>query len=689
MKTIVRLVFFAAIVCLLVTACQKNKNQIGANILNLSSIDSSIRPQDDFFRFVNGKWLDSAVIPASESMWGSFVLLGEKSTNDLHTLLENLVKGQRKFKKGSIEQLTSDLYISGMDSVAIEELGIEPLKAELQIIAAINEPQDILEEVAREIVSGVVTVQYGFIPNHIVTFYSLQDDKNSEQIVAHFDQGDLGLPTRDYYLQTDSASNAIRTAYGHYISGIFILLGDDSLSAAQKAKAILDLETKLAEASKSPVELRDPLANYNKLAIIDLDKQMPDLRWIQLIQNLGTKLDTVLVGQPAYYEALNKLLYSEPLDSWKDYLAFRMVKSFAAYLSSNFYNTNFDFYGKILSGQMEQKPRWKRMTYLVDDELGDALGQLYVKEYFPPKAKERMDQLVENLIKAYGIRIEKAAWMNDSTKQKAMEKLAAVTRKIGYPDKWIEYKEVEIGQNDLIANLKSTRKFAYQRMIAKIGKPVDRTAWFMTPPTVNAYYYPNQNEIVFPAGILQPPFFNTEADDAVNYGAIGTVIAHEITHGFDDQGRKFDSKGNLTDWWTEEDATKFTYEASRIIEQYNKFHVIDSMFVNGELTQGENLADLGGIMIAYEAFMLTEQGKGTERIDGYTPAQRFFISYAQSWQLKITDELLRQLVLTDPHSPFEFRVNGPLSNCLPFYAAFNVQPGDKLYKPDSLQIKVW
>jgi putative endopeptidase len=660
-----------------------------AKIMDLSSVDTTVRPQDDFFRYVNGTWLKNTPIPASESVWGSFVYVEEKAITDLHSLLEDLAKEHDTYTKGSIEQLTADLYISGMDSATIDKRGIQPLKSELQIIAAIDKPQNIMEEVAREMRSGVVNIQHGFVPNQMITFYSLEDDKNSQKVVAHFDQGSLGLPTKDYYLQTDSASVAIRKAYEQYIAHLFRLLQDDSVSAEQKATGILKLETRLAQSSKSPVELRDPLKNYNKYTVSQLQKLTPGIRWPQLTENLGIQVDTILVGQPLYYEALNKLLYTEPLDRWKDYLTFRMVKSFASYLSSDFEDTNFDFYGKILSGQEKKKPRWKRIIYLVDTELGDALGQLYVKEYFPPKAKERMDTLVENLIRAYGMRIEKAAWMSDPTKQRALEKLYAITRKIGYPDKWIEYKDVSISPDSLIANLISTRKFAYQRMIDKIGKPVDTTTWYMTPPTVNAYYNPNRNEIVFPAGILQPPFFNMDADDAVNYGAIGAVIGHEITHGFDDQGRKYDYKGNLNDWWTPEDTVKFNMEAARIIDQFNAYRVMDSIFVNGQLTQGENLADLGGVEIAHTAFKMTKEGQSDKKIDGYTPDQRFFISYALAWQLKETNELQRRMILSDPHSPYKFRVNGPLSNCQAFYTAFNVQPGDSLYRPDSLRVKVW
>jgi putative endopeptidase len=410
---------------------------------------------------------------------------------------------------------------------------------------------------------------------------------------------------------------------------------------------------------------------------------------MELTHNLGINEDTVLVGQPDYYKGLNHLLFSVPIETWKQYLKFRMADNFTNVIGSSFDSASFNFYGKILIGQKEKRPRWKRMSDLVNDQLGDALGQIYVQKFFPPVAKERMTIMVDNLQKAYSKRILQAAWMDSTTKEKAIEKLSAIIKKIGYPDNWKDYKGVVIDRNNIVNNLISTNKYHYQTMIAKIGKPVDKTEWLMTPPTVNAYYNPYVNEIVFPAGILQPPFFNKDADDAVNYGAIGLVIGHEITHGFDDQGRQYDAKGNLNDWWTKEDAEKFNMEAKKIITQYNKFTVLDSLHINGELTQGENIADLGGLIIAYNAFKMTPQGQSSDKIDGFTPDQRFFLSYAYVWQNKRTDEITRQLVYADPHSPPLYRVNGPLSNMPEFYQAFNVQPGDKLYCPDSLKVKVW
>ncbi len=668
-------------------ACQKQKT--AKQFIDFSAIDSSVRPQDDFFHFANGTWLKTTEIPASESGWGSFYILNEKSTYDLHSLLEELTEKAPKYKKGSVSQLTADLYISGMDSVTIENLGIDPLKEDLNKIGVVKSPSDILNEITREITSGLVPLAYGFIPSHYIVFYVYQDDMESDKMVAHFDQGDLGLPTKDYYFNTDSTSVAIREAYLKYIARFFKLLGIGEDEANYKAHRILELETKLADASKDPVELRDPIENYHKFTVAQLDSMMSGLMWPSLIHNLGIETDTVLMGQPKYYEALNRLIYEVPVDTWKDVLTFWLIRGNTGALSSQFVDNQFDFYGRTLRGQKEMKPRWKRLSQVLDDQLGDALGQLYVAKYFPPEAKKRMDELVDNLLKAYEGRIMQTSWMSDSTKEKALEKLHAITRKIGYPDKWDDYKGITIQPDTYVANLINTRKYAYNKMIDKLGKPVDPNEWLMTPPTVNAYYNPNRNEIVFPAGILQPPFFNKDADDAVNYGAIGLVIAHEVTHGFDDKGRMFDSKGNLHEWWTPEDSKRYDEQAAKIIAQFNKYTVLDSLHINGELTQGENIADLGGLVIAYDAFKRTKQGQSDELIDGLTPDQRFFLSYAKVWQIKTTDESLRQQVLTDPHSPPQFRINGPLTNMTAFYKAFDVKPGDKLYRPDSLHVRIW
>ena len=677
----------AGLLIFVLSSCHKQKSTM--QFIDFAAIDSSVRPQDDFFHFANGTWLKNTEIPASESGWGSFYILAEKSTQDLHSLLEDVASKASKYKEGSVDQLTADLYISGMDSTKIESLGISPLDGEFEKIEAVSTPDQVLDEIYREITSGIVPLAYNIVPSHYICFYVYQDEMNSDKMAVHFDQGDLGLPTKDYYFNMDSTSVSIREKYLKYIAKFFTLKGDGEDEAQAKAQKILELETKLAEASKSPVELRDPIENYHKFTVTKLDSTVPGLKWASMLQKLGVETDTVIVGQPDYYKAFSELVYSEPVETWKEALTYWVIRVNANALSSQFVDNQFDFYGRTLRGQKEMKPRWKRISYVLDDQLGDALGQLYVEKYFPPEAKERMDKLVDNLMASYGERISQATWMSDSTKEKALEKLHAITRKIGYPNKWDDYKGISIHPDTYLANLENTRKYAYHKMIDKLGKPVDKDVWIMTPPTVNAYYSPVRNEIVFPAGILQPPFFNKDADDAINYGAIGVVIGHEVTHGFDDKGRQFDANGNLNEWWTKEDAKRFNKQAAKIVEQFNNYTVLDGLHINGELTQGENIADLGGLVIAYNAFKMTPQGQSDELIDGLTPDQRFFLSYSKVWQTKKTDESLRQQVLTDPHTPSEYRIIGPLSNMPEFYAAFDVKPGDKMYLPDSLHVKIW
>jgi putative endopeptidase len=686
MKKLTRILLFVSAICLVMNGCKSPVSE--QHFIDLKDIDSTVRPQDDFFQYVNGTWLATTEIPATESGWGSFYILYEKSTQDLQLLLKELAAG-KKFRKGSMEQLTADLYKSGMDSLKIEELGIKPLEDDLSIIAALKSPEEIIPEMCREITSGKAPLAAGLFPVHVLGFYVYQDEKNSENVVAHFDQGNLGLPTNEYYLKTDSASVEIQKKYIDLLKDYFVLLKVDEQEAKEKAERVFVLEAKLAKASKTPVELRDALANYHKFSVAQLDSMMPKMVWGKIITDLGIETDSVVMGQPEFYLAFNDLIFSEPLDVWKDALTAALVRSNAGALSNAFVENQFDFYGRTLNGQKEMKPRWKRLSQTVNNELRDALGKVYVDRFFPPEAKLRMEGLVDNLVASYAERIQAAVWMSDSTKVRALEKLHAITRKIGYPDSWDSYDDVEIESGSYLANLISTRTHGYNKMIARLGKPVDPNVWLMTPSTVNAYYTSSTNEIVFPAGILQPPFFNKDADDAVNYGAIGVVIAHEVTHGFDDQGRMFDAKGNMNEWWTKEDAEKYKAQAAAIIEQFNQYVVLDGLHVNGELTQGENIADLGGLTIAYNAFKKTDQGKSNEMIDGFTPDQRFFMSYAKVWLTKTTDESMRQQVLTDPHPPEKLRVNGPLSNMPEFYAAFNVKEGDALYKPDSLHVKIW
>jgi putative endopeptidase len=659
-------------------SCNQSKTgSVENDYLDKKGIDSSVRPQDDFFHYVNGTWIKNTEIPASESGWGTGAILYQKTTLILKSLLDSCAGLHAS--KGSMEQKVGDLYGSAMDSAAIEQKGIAPLQGDLERIAAIQTSKDVLHEVG---------IEYSMDLSPLINFYANQDDKNSNEIVAHFDQGGLGLPNKDYYEKGDAATINIRNAYVQYIANIFKLAGDETVLAQKEAGAVMKVETALAKGSKSPVELRDPEANYHKMVLAELNKQTPALNWPELIVSLGIKQDTVLVGQPGFYSTLNSLLQSIPVSDWKNYLRFHFIDNYAPYLSTAFVNVNFNM-NKLLTGQKELQPRWKRMVVLTDGQLGDALGQLYVAKYFPPEAKERILTLVNNLQQTYKERIQQLTWMSDSTKQKAIAKLNAFAKKIGYPDKWKDYSFVKITKDDLIQNLKNTGHFAYQHMINKIGKPVDRSEWFMTAPTINAYYNPTSNDINFPSGILQPPFFYKDGDDALNYGAIGIVIGHEMTHGFDDQGRLYDAQGNLKNWWLPADSANFRKKASLVVKQYNSSVVLDSLHINGELTLGENIADIGGIAIAYEAFKKTDEGKSDKKIGGFTPDQRFFMAYAELWRSKLRPERERSQVMNNPHSTPMYRLNNPVSDMPAFYKAFDVKPGDKMYRADSVRAQVW
>jgi len=676
-KTARTFLYTYCLVLILFSCNQKHEVVASGDFLDMTGIDSTVRPQDDFFHYVNGGWIKQTEIPASESAWGVGSILYQNTAQNLKDLLDSCSK--LNAAKGTNEQKAGDFYASAMDSAAIEQKGISPLQANLQRIAAIQTSKDVLHEAAHECTIGAFS---------FIGFYANQDDKNSDEIVAHFDQAGLGLPTKDYYFNKDSATVKIRNAYINYMATIFKLAGDDSTLAQKEAISVMNIEYALAKVSKSPVELRNPEANYHKIAVVELNKQTSNIGWIELMDSLHIKQDTVLMGQPAFYTQLGNMLQSVPVNDWKNYLRFHFIDNYAPYLSSVFVNANFNM-AKMLSGQKEIRPRWRRMSSLTDAQLGDALGQLYVKKYFPPEAKQRILALVNNLKETYKERIEHLPWMSDSTKQKALTKLNAIANKIGYPDKWKDYSSVQISKDDFIQNLENTGAFAYRYMINKIGKPVDRSEWFMTPPTIDAYYNPYTNDINFPAGILQPPFFYKDGDDALNYGAIGIIIGHEITHGFDDQGRMFDAKGNLKSWWLPADSANFRKKADLVVKQYNRSIVVDSIHLNGELTQGENIADIGGMTIAYEAFKKTEEGKSNEKINGLTPDQRFFIAYAKILRSKWRPERERSQVMSDPHSTPKYRVNNPMSDVPAFYKAFDVKPGDKMYVPDSLRAQVW
>ncbi|RZL31858.1 MAG: M13 family peptidase, partial [Pedobacter sp.] len=514
------------------------------------------------------------------------------------------------------------------------------------------------------------------------------DDKISSKNALVFSQSGINLPERSYYLDQDDKAKKIRSQYQAYISKIFALAGD-SANGAKYASDILKLETALAQSHFTPVEQRDPQKNYNKFAVSDFQKQVPNIDFKSVLSKLGASVDTIIVRQPKYYVALGNLIKTQPIAIWKEKLKFDALNESAYALTQKFRDARFEFFDKTLSGRQSQTERWKSMVNNADNNLGDLLGQLYSEQYFKPEAKKRMLELVNNLQKVYEQRIKNLDWMSAETKKKALEKLNAFVKKIGYTDKWKKYDDVEIAKNTFFANLQSAQKNAYKEMMAKLGKAVDKSEWFMTPPTVNAYYNPAYNEIVFPAGILQFPFFAFNADDAINYGAIGAVIGHEMTHGFDDQGRQYDAVGNLKEWWTKDDAAKFKTKADKVEQFYSKFALLDNQHVNGALTLGENLADIGGLNIAFDAFKLTEQGKENKKIDGFTPDQRFFLSFAQVWRIKNRDERMRMRLKADPHSPEMFRVNGPVYNMEAFYKAFNVPATAKMYIAPENRLGVW
>ncbi|MCR8561797.1 M13 family metallopeptidase [Mucilaginibacter sp. BJC16-A38] len=673
-----------ALPAVIVAGCKQPKTGVSADapkrtvFFDKSGMDTTVKPGDNFFLYANGKWIKDTKIPPSENSWGLGNILYNDNQKHLHSILEDVSVDDNP--AGSLEQKVADFYKSGMDTATIEKLGYEPVKPLLNNIDTVKDYKGLLQLAAAGFKNGD-----GFL----LGFYVSPDDKISTKNVAHFDQTGLTLPEKGYYFKTDSASLKIRAEYVKYIAKLFTLTGVDAKLAASKADGILKLETEIAKSHLSPEQLRDPQKNYNKFTAADFQKQMPDLDLAGAFRLMGLKTDTVLVGQPGYYKALDSLLKNQPIVVWKDKAAFGVLDGAATSLSKSFIKAHFDFYGTILNGQKKQKERWKTIVDKVDGGLGELLGQLYVKKYFAPEAKQRMLALVNNLQNAYRERIEKLDWMSPETKKQAIAKLDIITKKIGYPDKWKNYDDVTINKDGYYSNLQNIAQHDYKQELKKVNKPVDRSEWGMTPPTVNAYYNPTFNEIVFPAGILQYPFFDNDADDAINYGAIGLVIGHEMTHGFDDQGRQYDKDGNLKDWWTKEDAKKFKTRVKVMIDQYNQFTVLNNIHVNGNLTQGENLADIGGLAIAYQAFKNTAQGKSDTKIDGFTPDQRFFLSCAQVWRSKRSEQLDRMLINVDPHSPEMYRVNGPVSNMPEFYKAFGIKPGDKMYREEKDRVKVW
>ncbi|MBC7509053.1 MAG: M13 family metallopeptidase [Ferruginibacter sp.] len=670
-----QLLYFSLVV-LLAEGCKQAADTDKKRVI-ITGIDASKKPGDDFFMYANSIWYDTVQIPASQSGVGSYSFLNYPQRIRLQAILDS-VSGSNNPAR-SIEQKVGDFYAAGMDTIAINKRGYEPIRPLLSHIDALTDIPSLMKLIVEEQKLG---------DGSIIDFSVGPDDKQSTINIAQFYQTGIRLPERDYYFKTDSSTLTIQNAYKKYLSRLFELTGTDATTAEKSATVTYEIEKQLATAHRTNIELRDVKANYNKMATAALSKKNPNLNWTTLLADLGAKVDSVNVGQPAYYNKLDRMLKSVPINDWKIYLKANALINYSNFLSQPFVDASFE-YTKILTGQAVKKTRAEEMTQAVDRSLGHALAQLYVKKYFPEDAKKRMGVLIDNLKKAFEARITKLDWMSDSTKAKAKEKLYAFTQKIGYPDKWRDYSNVEVKRDAYFENRLSANRNDFGYSLAKVGQPVDRTEWHTTPPTVTAYNNPPLNEIVFPAGILQSPYFDVYADDALNYGGIGMVIGHEITHSFDDQGAQYDKAGNVTDWWTKTDYEKFKARTQQVIDQYNLFTVLDSMHVKGPLTVGENTADIAGVAIAYDAFKMTAQGKDTTKLDGFTPDQRFFISIARIWRVKTKDEFMRMYVNTNPHSPARWRVNAPLMNFTPFYNAFNVQPGDKMYKPENERITVW
>lgn len=668
--------FYLLIVFTLFYSCKENNDTAATEVppVVFDGINDSIKPGDNFFNHVNKTWMDNAVIADDQVGVGSYRFLNIPQQKLLKNILDEV--SQEEHPKGSVEQMVGDFYASGMDTTSINKRGITPIQPILDRINAISDVPSILDYVATQIKYG----DYSMIAPSISP-----DQKNSTINILHLYQTGLGLPDRDYYFSNDSSVKEIQEAYKTYLTTIFELVGSDN--AASQAEAVYDIEKQLAESHKTRIERRVVSENYHKMAVSDLDNKHKNIEWQKMLNNLGAETDSINVRQPKYYDTLDKLLAEIPLSDWKLYLQANSISSHDGILSKPFQDAAFE-YSKVVSGQSVQQSRAKQMVRRVDGQIGFALGQLYVKRYFNEDAKKRALDLVNNFQKTLEKRIENLDWMSDSTKVKAKEKLFAINKKIGYPDVWRTY-DVEIDRNTFFENVVALRKDAYEYQLKQLNQPPNRDEWGTTPSTVTAYYNPSLNEIVFPAGILQAPYFDLYADDAVNYGGIGMVIGHEFTHAFDDQGAQYDKDGNVTNWWTEEDYTKFKAKTQQIIDQYGAFTVLDSIHLKGALTVGENTADNGGIAIAYDAFKLTEQGQDTTKIGGYTPDQRFFLSIARIWRVKMREAFLRNYVATDPHSPPMWRVNGPLMNFSPFYDAFNVQEGEQNFRPVEERIKIW
>ncbi len=659
----------------------------GADATRLASgMDTSVKPYADFYQYANGKWLADAVIPADRASFAMFDVVEDRNRDVLHEILEDAAKEDKAPKdriKDSIKAKVGAFYASGMDEKRIAEAGAKPLQEELDRIAALKDGAGVLKAIAHLQAVGV---------GPAFAFSAEQDPKDSKRMIAGLGQGGLGLPDRDYYLKDDDETKKTRNAYRAHIEKMLTLLGDDPKQAAAEAGMILELETRLAKASKSNVDLRDPLENYHLMTLDKLESETPGLDWKTYLDDLGLAgVKEADLGQPDFFKEVGRMIASTPVDAWKAYLRWNVVSHYASYLSPPFVEENFHFFGTVLNGVPEMQPRWKRVLEATDGLLGEALGQLYVAKAFPPEAKARAEAMVKNIRAALRNDLAHLDWMSPETRQEAVKKVDALTVKIGYPSKWRDYSGLTLDRDAAyVVNVMRGEAFLRKQELDKIGKPTDFAEWEMSPPTVNAYYEPTKNEIVFPAGILQPPFFDAQADDAVNYGAIGAVIGHEMTHGFDDQGRQYDAEGNLRDWWTPADAKAFQERAAKIVAQYDTYTVLDGLHVNGKLTLGENIADLGGVKLSYLAFKKSLEGKpAAAKIDGYTAEQRYFLAFAQMWRDKMRPEAERVHIATNPHSPPRYRVLGVLYNTPEFFEAFDATQEQADGRENPKPVRIW
>lgn len=664
----------------IISACSTEKKE-RKPAFDSSNMDLTVNPGDDFYLYANGGWVSKTKIPDDKSRYGSFDILQEENNILVRSILEKAA-AKKNAPKGSSWQKVGDFFATGMDTAAIEVQGLDPIRSDLARIESLANTNDVLAEISR-----LHTIRVSPLFN----IFAGQDRKNSTQIVINMFQGGLGLPDRDYYISDDPRSQEIRKEYFNHVKAIFNLLGKLDDEAQKLAQDVVDLETRLAKVSYTRVERRDPNRTYNKVSIQEMQLLCPSVDWSGYFTSIGIEVPSdFVIDNPGFYKEIGNMLTDTPLESWKTYLTWNLINRMSPYLNSAFVDQQFNFYGKKLSGSEVNKPRWERVSGSANMALGEVIGQIYVEENFPPEAKQRMVELVSNLKVAYRERIQNLTWMSNTTRERALAKLDAMNLKVGYPDKWKDYSKLEITRDSYAENIKRAMAFNFRENMDKLGKPVDRTEWFMNPQTVNAYYSPTMNEIVFPAAILQPPFFNLFADDAVNYGAIGMVIGHEMTHGFDDQGRKYDKDGNLNDWWEAEDSDKFNQLTQTIIDQYEAFDAINGMHLNGKLTLGENIADYGGLTIAFHALQKSMEGKPRPApIDGFTAEQRFFLAYANVWRQVIRDEELMRRVKEGPHSPGNFRVNGAVFNINEFYDAFEVSTESPFYRAPEVRPTIW